>query len=125
MEAESSPYDLVINGLVDHPRNFTYNKLQKLPRISEVALILCIEDSTEIYNWTGIPIFFLLNMTGVKAGATEVVFYASDGYSSSLTIERALHPTQFWHFKQMEQSSHMITVILTVWLLHANTATNG
>jgi hypothetical protein len=32
-------------------------------------------------------------VTGVKAGATEVVFYASDGFSSSLTIERALHPT--------------------------------
>ena len=32
-------------------------------------------------------------MAGVKAGAKEVVFYASDGFSSSLTIERALHPT--------------------------------
>ncbi len=91
--AESSPYDLVVSGLVDRPFNFTYSELQKLPMISEVALIQCIADFTEIYNWTGIPIFFILNMTGVKAGAREVVFYASDGFSSSLTIERALHPT--------------------------------
>jgi len=61
--------------------------------VSEVALMKCIAGWTQLYNWTGIPLFFLLSMTGVKAEATEVVFYASDGFSSSLTIERALHPT--------------------------------
>lgn len=92
-ENGSNPYDLVISGLVDHPRNFTYSELQRFPMVSEVALMKCIAGWTQLYNWTGIPLFFLLNVTGVKAGATEVVFYASDGFSSSLTIERALHPT--------------------------------
>ena len=92
-ETESSPYDLVISGLVDQPLNFTYNELQKFPMVSEVALMQCIGGWTQLYNWTGIPLFFLLSMTGVEAGATEVVFYASDNFSSSLTIEIALHPT--------------------------------
>jgi len=92
-EAESSPHDLVISGLVDHPRNFTYSELQSFPMTSEVALMKCVAGWTQLYNWTGIPLFYLLNMTGVKAGAKEVVFYASDGFSSSITIERALHPT--------------------------------
>ena len=92
-ETESSPHDLVISGLVDHPLSFTYSELQRLPMVSEVALMKCIGGWTQLYNWTGIPLFFLLSMTGVKAGATEVVFYASDGFSSSITIERALHPT--------------------------------
>lgn len=90
---ESSPYDLVVSGLVNHPLNFTYSELQEFPMVSEVALMKCVGGWTQLYNWTGIPLFFLLNMTGVKAGATEVVFYASDDFSSSLTIERALHPT--------------------------------
>lgn len=92
-ETESVPYDLLIRGLVDHPLNFTYSELQGFPMVSEVALMKCIAGWTQLYNWTGIPLFFLLSMTGVKAEATEVVFYASDGFSSSLTIERALHPT--------------------------------
>jgi len=96
-EAESDPYDLVISGLVDHPINFTYSELQRFPMVSEVALMQCVGDPegnwAQLYNWTGIPILFLLDVTGVKAGATEVVFYASDGFSSSLPIERALHPT--------------------------------
>jgi len=93
VEAEPTPYDLVISGLVDHPLNFSYSELQGFPMVSEVALMRCIGGWTQLYNWTGVPIFYLLSMTGVKAGATEVVFYASDGYSSSITIERALHPT--------------------------------
>jgi hypothetical protein len=92
-ETESIPYDLVISGLVDHAVNFTYSELQRFPKVSEVALMKCIAGWTQLYNWTGIPLFFLLSITGVKAGAKEVVFYASDGFSSSLTIERALHPT--------------------------------
>jgi len=92
-ETELSPYDLQISGLVDHPVNLTYSELQSLPMVSEVAVMKCVAGWTQLYNWTGIPLFFLLNMTGVKSGATEVVFYASDGFSSSLTIERALHPT--------------------------------
>jgi len=92
-KTESSPYDLVISGLVDQPLNFTYSELQSFPMVSEVALMKCIGGWSELYNWTGIPLFFLLSTTGVKVGAREVVFYASDGFSSSLTIERALHPT--------------------------------
>ena len=92
-ETESSPYDLVISGLVDHPLSFTYSELQRFPMVSEVARMKCVAGYSQLYNWTGIPLFFLLSMTGVKAAATEVVFYASDGFSSSLTIERALHPT--------------------------------
>jgi len=92
-ETESSPYDLVISGLVNHPINFTYSELQRFPMVSEVARMKCIGGWTRLYNWTGIPLFLLLSMTGVKVEATEVVFYASDGFSSSLTIQRALHPT--------------------------------
>jgi len=96
-EAESSPWDLVISGLVDYPINFTYSELQRFPMVSEVALLQCVYDPegqwAQLYNWTGIPLFFLLNVAGVKAEATEVVFYAPDGFSSSLTIERAMHPT--------------------------------
>jgi len=89
----SSPHDLAISGLVNHPINLTYGELQRFPMVSEVALMKCVGGWDQLYNWTGIPLFFLLNMTGVKADATEVVFYASDDFSSSLTIERALHPT--------------------------------
>lgn len=91
--AESSPHGLALNGLVDRPRNFAYSELQNSPMVSEVAPVKCIAGRTEVYNWTGVPLFFLLSKTGIKPEAKEVVFYASDGFSSSLTLEEALHPT--------------------------------
>jgi hypothetical protein len=91
---QSAPYDLVITGLVDRPTNFTYSQLQKFPMVSEVAFIQCIGGWTsQFYNWTGVPLFFLLGMTGMNANATKVVFYAEDGFSTSLTVEKSLHPT--------------------------------
>ena len=98
-ETTSSPYDLMISGLVAHPYSFAYSELQRFPMVSEVALMKCVGGFTQLYNWTGIPLFFLLSVTGVKSGATEIVFYASDGFSSSLPIERALHPTTLLAFQ--------------------------
>jgi hypothetical protein len=90
---ESTPNDLAISGLVNQSINFTYGELQKFQMVSEVAPVECVGGGTQTYNWTGIPLFFLLSMTGVKANAMKVVFYAKDDFSSSLTIERAMHPT--------------------------------
>lgn len=57
VEIEYSPYDLVIRGLIDRPLHFTYGELQRLPMVSEVALMECIGGWTQLYNWTGIPLF--------------------------------------------------------------------
>ena len=92
-ESESAPYDLMIDGLVEHPMNFSYSELQSFPMVSEVVQLKCIGGFTEVYNWTGIPVFFLLSTTGIKGNATKVVFYAKDGFSSDLTIEKVMHPT--------------------------------
>src|SRR6266700_7428083 len=43
--------------------------------------------------WEGIPLKDLLQRTGVKPGAMKVVFAAIDGYSDSITLEKALEPT--------------------------------
>jgi hypothetical protein len=94
VKTQAPPYDLVISGLVDHPINFTYSELQQFPMVSEYAAIQCVGGGRpQSYNWTGVPLFFLLSMTGVSANATKVAFYARDGFSTDLTIEKSLHPT--------------------------------
>lgn len=98
-ELRYTSYDLVIKGLVGHPHNFTYDELQRFPTVSEVALMECVGGYTQLYNWTGTPLFFLLSVTGIESSATEIIFYASDGFSSSLSIERALHPTTLLAFQ--------------------------
>jgi hypothetical protein len=62
--------------------------------VSEVAELKCVSGSPDVtYNWTGIPLFYLLTLTQVKPEAYKVVTRASDGFSSDLLIEDALKPT--------------------------------
>ncbi len=91
-----------IYGLVKNPVNVTYGYFKGLPLVTEEVTCICVgwppEDvgvnayDVYTYNWTGSPVSALLKLAGVKAGAVDVVFYASDGYSSSLPLERALEP---------------------------------
>lgn len=92
--AQNPTDNLVIKGLVSNPLNLTYNEVQSLPMITENVSLQCVyAPYGKVYTWTGVPLFYLLNLAGIQKNAKEVVFYAEDGFSSSLTIEKAMHPT--------------------------------
>jgi len=85
---------LRVFGMVNSPLNLTYAELRSFPMVSEVAELKCISGSPDVtYNWTGIPLFYLLTLAQVKPEAYKVVTRASDGFSSDLLIEDAMKPT--------------------------------
>ncbi|MGD8566327.1 MAG: molybdopterin-dependent oxidoreductase [Candidatus Bathyarchaeota archaeon] len=86
--------NLIIRGLVSNMLNLTYNEIEAMPMTWEVTNLQCADfvNGTP-YNWTGVPLFYLLKLAGVQHGAKEVVFHAEDDFSSSITIDEALHPT--------------------------------
>ncbi len=92
--AEVSADNLVVGGLVVKPLNLTYTEVKSLPQVSEIALLKCVyAPSGAQFNWTGVPLCYLLNLAKVRSGAKEVVFRGADGFSSSLTLDKAMHPT--------------------------------
>lgn len=92
--AGSSEDNLMVKGLVSNPLNLTYSELETFPMIWEIADLQCVyAPHGQPYNWTGIPLFYLLNLAKVQPDAKEVVFRAEDGFSSSLTLDKAMHPT--------------------------------
>lgn len=93
-----TPSWLAIDGLVENPLNLTYASLWSLPLLSEVATLQCVGAGqggpSVTYNWTGVPLFYLLSMARVMTGAyRKVVFNATDGYSSSIPLATAMDPT--------------------------------
>lgn len=93
-ELDISANNLVIEGLVSNPLNLTYEEVESFPQISEIALLKCVyAPSGAPYNWTGVPLLYLLNLAKVQTGAKKVVFRGTDGFSSSLTLDKAMHPT--------------------------------
>jgi hypothetical protein len=92
--AVEAPNGIRVVGQVKKPLNFTYAELLTFPLVSEVATLECVDYSWEItFNWTGVPLFHLLALAQVKQDAYDVVFRASDGFSSSIRVEEALRTT--------------------------------
>jgi len=99
-QSVEGPDWLVIEGLVENPLNISYAELWNFPLVSEVTMLQCVGSGAPpygpaiTYNWTGVPLFYLLNLAKViPEGYREVVFNATDGFSSSVLLETALHPT--------------------------------
>jgi PKD repeat protein len=85
---------LEIYGSVATPLNLTYAELVSSPLVSEVAELKCVTGSPDVtYNWTGIPLFYLLTLAQIKPEAYKIVTRCSDGYTSDLLVEDALKLT--------------------------------
>lgn len=93
----SSSWQLEITGLVDTPYTLPYDALLSLPRVEQYHTLECISNvvgGNLISNalFTGTRLADLLNHAGIKAGASELVFRAADGYSDTLHLSQALNP---------------------------------
>ncbi|NVM17429.1 MAG: molybdopterin-dependent oxidoreductase [Candidatus Lokiarchaeota archaeon] len=82
-------WSLTIDGHVNNNLIFTYSNFTSQPSQEVLATIQCVEGPSGTALWKGIRLRALLDLAEVKTGAVDVVFYAADDYSSSLTIEEA------------------------------------
>jgi DMSO/TMAO reductase YedYZ molybdopterin-dependent catalytic subunit len=94
------PSSFVIDGLVENRLNLTYMQLESFPLVSEFAELHCVGSGdgrggpSVKYVWTGVPLFYLLNLADVIPGTyRKVVFNATDGYSDSVPLDVAMNPT--------------------------------
>lgn len=87
---------LRIFGLVNTPLNLSLAQLRAFPMVSEVAELKCVYGVPDVtYNWTGIPLFYLLTLAQIRPEAYKIVTRARayDGFESDLLVEDALEPT--------------------------------
>jgi DMSO/TMAO reductase YedYZ molybdopterin-dependent catalytic subunit len=83
---------LSITGYVTNSSNFTIADLQAMPKTTVNAAIYCVDFPGRIVeqgNWEGVQLGYLLSQVGVSASAVKVAFYATDGYSTDLTMQAA------------------------------------
>jgi DMSO/TMAO reductase YedYZ molybdopterin-dependent catalytic subunit len=94
-EIDIGGYSLAIMGLVRNPTTLTYDEIRNLPQVSIYATLETISNppgGRMIGNaiWTGVPFSSILETTGPKKGALEVVFRCLDGYSTSISMDEAM-----------------------------------
>jgi DMSO/TMAO reductase YedYZ molybdopterin-dependent catalytic subunit len=83
----ASTYTLTIDGQVENRKEYSYDALiERFPHYRKVVTLYCVEGWDVTILWEGVRVNGLLLEAGVKPGANTVIFYAEDGYSSSLPL---------------------------------------
>ena len=113
-------FDLPVFGQIPQPRVFTYKEIHAMPSKTLTVLLECAGNKRSFFKphvygeqweqgaisqgtWKGVPLAYLLSMTGLLSSAKEVVFEGYDygtrtdvkgvfHYGRSLPIDKALHP---------------------------------
>jgi DMSO/TMAO reductase YedYZ molybdopterin-dependent catalytic subunit len=85
---DQATYKLAITGMVNNPANYSYEEIVNLGSTQQVATLPCVEGWSVTMLWQGIPLIDVLNHAGgIDSDANTVIFIASDGYSSSLSLD--------------------------------------
>jgi DMSO/TMAO reductase YedYZ molybdopterin-dependent catalytic subunit len=85
-KVDSAKYRLQVTGLVRSPQSLTYQDVLKLPPVKRAITLHCIEGWSEHLLFEGVRLADLFALAKPKKGVTTVIFYAADGYSSSLSF---------------------------------------
>ncbi len=109
-------WKLEVAGLVDHPLTLTLADLKKLPRVELVSVLECAGNGRSFYQptvagaqwrfgsignarWTGVRLKDVLEKTGVKPAATQLLFDGADAplgkmpkFQRTVAVAKAIHP---------------------------------
>jgi DMSO/TMAO reductase YedYZ molybdopterin-dependent catalytic subunit len=84
---------LAIDGLVARPVSLPLAALRRLPASSQITHLACEEGWSFIAEWTGVPLFHVLEAAGILPRARYVVYFSMEsGWLGSIDMADALHP---------------------------------
>lgn len=90
-------WQLRVHGLVERETTFTYEELVALPMIEQFVTIACV--SNEVggrlvgnAKWTGVRLRDVLEIAGVRTGATQLVGRSVDGWTAGMPTEWVMDP---------------------------------
>ncbi len=93
-DVEVEQWQLTVTGLVDRPLTLRFADLLALPRVEAYATLQCISNpvggpliGTSLFS--GCRLVDVLDQAGVQADGVEIVLRCLDGYSESLTVDKA------------------------------------
>jgi DMSO/TMAO reductase YedYZ molybdopterin-dependent catalytic subunit len=84
---------LAVDGMVARPASFSLAELKSYPSRSQITHLACEEGWSFIAEWTGVPLFHLLNVVGTLPQAKYVVYTSfQHGWWDSIDMADGLHP---------------------------------
>jgi DMSO/TMAO reductase YedYZ molybdopterin-dependent catalytic subunit len=81
---------LLVDGLVNNPLRLGYREVTGFPSITMTAVLFCpgVFEDQPPRDWYGVPVPALIAAAGPEPVASRLKFYATDGYTTTLSIEK-------------------------------------
>ena len=86
-DVDIKTYKLEVSGLVENPKEFTYDEVLSLQKYSKVLELYCVTGWKATVLWEGILLKDLFEEVQPTSEANTVIFYAADGYTTSLPLD--------------------------------------
>jgi DMSO/TMAO reductase YedYZ molybdopterin-dependent catalytic subunit len=80
-------YNLAVDGLVEKPFNSTYEQVLERQRYGKIVTLFCVEGWDAKILWEGVLVRDLIEEARPLPKADTVIFYAYDGYTTSLPLQ--------------------------------------
>jgi DMSO/TMAO reductase YedYZ molybdopterin-dependent catalytic subunit len=88
-------YRLRVTGKVDRPLELTYEEILCLPKVEASPILVCPGFFEDEATWAGTPIAEVLALAGPRPGAQRLELVSADGYTTLLSLDRALDRANF------------------------------
>jgi DMSO/TMAO reductase YedYZ molybdopterin-dependent catalytic subunit len=93
-------YRLKISGLVENPREYTYDEaVNNHQSYEKVVGLDCVEGWSVVILWQGLLVKDLLEEAKVKPEAKVVIFHAYDGYTTALPLDYIMNSNILMAYK--------------------------
>ena len=87
-QINESTYSLAITGLVNQTIEFSYNEIiNEFQKYQKVTTLHCVEGWSVTILWEGFLLEEILEKAEISLDSEVVIFYAYDGYSTSLPLD--------------------------------------
>ena len=84
---------LSVDGMVARPASFSLAELRSYPSRSQITHLACEEGWSFIAEWTGVPLYHVLETVGILPQAKYVVYFSiQPRWWDSVDMADALHP---------------------------------
>ena len=93
-------YELKLTGLLDNPRNYTYDEVIGNHKLyKKVVTLNCVEGWSATILWEGVLVKDLIEEAGASTDAKVVIFHAYDGYTTSLPVDYIMNQNIIMAYK--------------------------
>ena len=100
---DPNKWSLAVGGLCENPQNLSLAALRRLPKVTQVSRMKCVESWSSKAKWAGIRPKTLFDVVRPTSGARHLYFYSVDDYYEYISLEELFKPRVLFAYEMNDR----------------------